>query len=465
MGRRPSGPGFIVASRCVRHNQPVLSREDAPLCLCSPKRRFRICLVLVAFVLWAALAGAAEPLRLGLGDCRARALDTAPALRAAAADLEAGRLGVDIATAGFLPALRAEGGYLRSSVDQRGVPDFAANNGENEYVARAVVSEPLYTGGALPAARSKARAEEVAAGHAVAATRAEVLVTTDQAYFSVLRAAQRQTIAEEGRAVSRELLRAAEVRFRNGEVPALDVGRLELEVAQASTTVDATRADLAIARSELGTLIGLAGAAFEVEPLPEDEGPPSSESLDDIVGPALTARPEVKRLEAELQALESAVGLAHGARLPQVHAEAAGGYDSLTLPDRQNAGWDAGLTVSIPLWDWNILARRERIAGLEVEKARQRLAAAKRAVTLEVTRRYLEADLAHRRLATTVQAERLAERNAETARKGYGLGLLSSLELITAQRQATAAASERAAAEFDQRLARSQLDFAAGRLQ
>jgi outer membrane protein len=298
----------------------------------------------------------------------------------------------------------------------------------------------------------------------MAATRAEVLVTTDQAYLSVLRAAQRQTIAEEGRAVSKELLRAAEVRFRNGEVPALDVGRLELEVAQASTTVDGARADLAIARSELGTLIGLAGTAFEVEPLPEDEGPPSSESLDDIVEPALTARPEVKRLEAEVQALESAVGLAHGARLPQVHAEAVSGYDSLTLPDRQNAGWDAGLTVSIPLWDWNILARRERIARLEVEKARQRLAAARRAVTLEVTRRYLEADLAHRRLATTVRAERLAQRNAETARKGYGLGLLSSLELIIAQRQATAAASERAAAEFDQRLARSQLDFAAGRL-
>lgn len=448
----------MLPSWCPRHNRRVLRHLGAP-------GRARARVVLLALAATLPRNGAAERPRLNLSACRSRALETAPELKAATTELEASRLGVDIANAGFLPALRADGSYLRSSTGRRGVTDFAANNGENEYVARAVATEPLYTGGALGAARSKARADEAAAGHALAATHASVLLAADQAYFGVLRAAEGRAITEAAQAVASELLRAAQVRFRNGEVSAFDVDRFELEVAQATTAASAGDTELAIARSELGTLIGLDADSFEVEPLSQEETRPPIGTLDDLVTGSVAARPEVKRLEADLQSLESSVGLARAARLPQVRAEAAGGYDSLTLPDRHNAGWEAGVTLSMPLWDWSILARRERIARLDVDRARQRLAAARRAVTVEVTRRYLEADLARRRVTTAIEAEKLAERNAERARKGYGLGLLSSLDLVTAQHQRTAAASERAAAEFDQQLTRSRLDFATGRLE
>lgn len=427
-------------------------------------RHVRLASLLLALTVLQATATAAQTISLDRDACRRRALAAAPEMRSAAGDVTAGGLNLDIANAGFLPTLHGEGAYLRSSTDRHGVPDFAANNGADEYVARGVLSQPLYAGGALAAARRKAQAEQGAATYALVATRSQVVLAADEAFYAVLTATERGTIAESAQAVSAELLRAARVRLGNGEIPALDVGRLELEVAQATTVVDSAHTQLAIARNELATLIGVPDSDLEVRPLQDEDGA-RPESLDDLVASAAASRPEVKRLDLEVQALESAVGLAHGARLPQLRAEAAAGWDSLTLPDGQNAGWQAGVTLSVPLWDWKILERREHLALIEVDQARQQLAALRRAITLEVTRRYLEADLAGRLLTTAVQAERLARRNAESARQGYGLGLVSNLELITAERQATAAASDRSATRFAQLLAESRLDFAAGRLE
>ena len=406
----------------------------------------------------------AQIVSLDRDECRARAIATAPEIRVAEGDVEAGGLNLGIANAGFLPTLNGEGAYLRSSTDRHGIPDFAANNGEDEYLARGVLSQPLYAGGALSAARRKAQAEQGAASHALAATRSQVLLAADEAFYSVQTGAERVTIAEAAQATSVELLRAARVRFDNGEIPALDVGRLELEVAQATTAVDSARTQLSIARDELATLVGVSASAVDVRPS-QDDDVPRAESLDDVIASASASRPEVKKLELDVQALEGAVGLARGARLPQLRAEAAAGWDSLALPDGRNGGWQAGVALSVPLWDWKVLERREHLAQVEVDKARQRLAAVRRAITLEVTRRYLEVDLASRLLATAIQAERLARRNADSARQGYALGLVSNLELITAERQATAAASDRSATRLAQRLATSRLDFAAGRLE
>ena len=174
-----------------------------------------------------------------------------------------------------------------------------------------------------------------------------MVLAADEAFYGVLTATERRTIAESAQAVSAELLRAARVRLGNGEIPALDVGRLELEVAQATTAVDSAHTQLAIARNELATLIGVPESDLEVRPLQDEDGA-RPESLNDVVASAAASRPEVKRLDLEVQALESAVSLAHGARLPQLRAEAAAGWDSLTLPDGQNAGWPAGVTLVDP---------------------------------------------------------------------------------------------------------------------
>jgi outer membrane protein TolC len=402
---------------------------------------------------------------LDLGECHARALQTAPELAGAAADVQAGRLSVRIADTAILPTLRAEGGYLRSSVDRHGVPDFAANNGEDEYIARGVVRQPVYAGGVLTAARAKARSEAAATEETLATVRAQVLLATDRAYFTTLATRAKRTIAESALAVAIELLRAAHVRLENGQVASSDVAKLELEAANARTALSDADADAAIARNDLAILVGLPADGFDLQPLASGPGAPDKYPPEENLIAEALRRPDVRRLEADVRATEAAVGLAHGARLPQVSAEAAGGYDSLDFPDRRNVGWQAGVAVTAPLWDWSGLANRERMARFEVEKARKRLEAAQRAVCAEVGRRYLELKRARDRLLTSAAAQRLAKRNADITRQGYELGLLSSLELITAQRQATAARSEHSAATYDERVATSELDFAMGRLQ
>lgn len=403
---------------------------------------------------------------LDLADCRARALDNAPELAGAVAGRDASELNVRIADATILPALRGDGGYLRSSVNQHGIPDFAANNGENEYTARAVVTQPIYAGGSLAAERAKARAEAVAAQHGLESVRAQVIWSTDRAYFGALSADEQRTAAESALAVEQELLRGARVRLQNGQVAAFDVEKLELEVANATTTLRAAEADVRIARGDLGILIALPPEAFVLRTATDAPGVVAAEAtLEKLIEQAVLDRPDLKRLESQLRSVEATVTSAHGARLPQVSGHAAAGYDSLNLPDRHNAGWEAGVTVSLPLWDWDGLANRERIARLEVEKARQQLEAARRGVRAEITRRYYEVKRARDRVETSATAEQLAARNADIARHSYELGLVSSLDLITAQRQAISARAESVAARYELRVSLTELDFATGKLQ
>lgn len=412
----------------------------------------------------APIGAASDVLRLDLSECRRRASEHAPEVAGAIADVEVGRLGSDIANGARLPSLSAESGYVHSSVDRHGTPDFAANNGEHEYTARAVVRQPIYAGGSLTAARDKARAEELGAQYGLTSARSQVLAATDDAYFTVLGTEEKLGIARDAREVTDGLFHASRVRFDNGEVAELDVAKFELEVANATTTVHAAESDLAIARSTLAVLIQLPVEAFALEPMGEADASSGLAPLDQLLAHARAERPDLQRLETDLQALESAVGVARGARLPQVNAEAAGGYDSLAVPNDRNAGWEAGVSISLPLWDWSTLANRERIARLDVERGRQRLEAGRRAVTMEVTRRFHEAELARQRLDASAAAETLASRNATMARKGYDLGLVSSLDVITAEHQATTARSEHAAAHYDLYRALSQLEFATGQL-
>lgn len=427
-----------------------------------PRAGLTLQLVSVLFLGGAGTCAATGP-TLDLAACRARALETSPEVASASSDVEAAQLGIRMAGAAFLPALRGEGSYLRSSVDRRGVPDFAANNGENEYVARGVVTQPVYAGGSLTAGRAKAQADERGAEHGLASARAEVLLSVDRAYFAVLDADEKRAIAEGALAGAQRLLGATRVRLQNGEVPAFDVAKLDLEVANAMTVLRRAEADTAIARSDLAILIALPPDGFTLAPTERDSSTDLA-SLDELVARALAERPDVKKLEADMHAREQAVGQARGARFPQVTAEAAGGYDSLNLPDRHNVGWQAGLGVSVPVWDWNLLANREHIARLEFEKAHQRVLAARRVVRAEVNRGYLQAKLARDRLDMSAAAERLASHNADIARRGYDLGLVSSLDLITAERQVTTVRAEQATARYAERVALSELEFATGRL-
>ena len=407
-------------------------------------------------------ADGGRPLHLDLAACRARAVEVAPEVAIAAADARAGALGVDVAGAARLPAVRAESGYVRSSVDRHGAPDFVANNGRNEYIARAIVSQPLFAGGALRGERDRAVASAAGARDGLLAVRVQVSLAADRAYFGSLLADQRQAIAADAVRSSENQLRAARTRLGLGEIAALDVGRFELESSTAATTLAAAAADAAGARSDLATLLQLSDEDFELDP-PAESSPPRSLPEAELAQ-VLRDRPDLRQQEAEVAAAEAAVAVARGARLPQVAAEVAGGWDSLHAPDGRNPGWQVGINVTIPVWDWNALARREDIARLEVEKARQRFEAARRVARNDVLRRARELDLARERLAHAEVSATVAERNVTAARRGYELGLVSGLDLVTAERDGMAARLEHVVARYAVRLAGSEYDFAVGRL-
>lgn len=135
-------------------------------------------------LLSAAAVRAQQVLPLTLDECRARALAHSEELQQAGNRLEQARLDRQIASAASLPKIEgsATGAYVAPDIDMMGMELRMRGT----YMAGLTLTQPIYAGGKIAAARRMARIGEEAAGEQLRMTRMEVLVEADNAYWTLV---------------------------------------------------------------------------------------------------------------------------------------------------------------------------------------------------------------------------------------------------------------------------------------
>jgi outer membrane protein len=420
-------------------------------------------------------------LRLTVEDAVSRAVAASPGLArlsAQEAAAEAQRRG---AHAERWPQLDLSAGYQRRSA----VPELAIvaptsdparpvervvvfPNIQDNWRARAGVALPLYTGGRVSAQVAAAEQGRAAAQEDLRAGRADLVLETKTAYWSLVTAREGVRVLEESIKAFDAHLRDAQNRERFGmaarnEVLAVQVERDRVELEQLQATAGAE-----LAEANLQRLLDLPPLTRVEAAEPLAAPPPVTAPLEALVAEAATARPERKALAARASAASAMAGAERGARLPQLAL--SGGY-SYANPNRDivpptadwKDTWDVGVGLSWNLFDGGRRSAGEARARAQADAVREQLRELDRAIRLEVTRRTLELQTARARVALAERSVASAAENRRVAGDRYREGVIPSSERLDAELAHERAALAHTEALAALRLAAAGLDRAVGR--
>lgn len=312
-----------------------------------------------------------------------------------------------------------------------------------------------HTTNLVASARLQAKADEQNA----VATKEDVLLAVDQAFYIALQTHAVLSVAEQTVA-SRQLLADQVSALTKSKLKSdLDLSFANVNLAQAKLLyLDALNNDKS-AIASLSAILGYPtlenfGLMNDTEPLT----PPPAD-VDALIADAFSKRPEILALEFESESAEKLHQSDRDQMFPTISALAAYG-DSPIRDDRVYGPYGAvGVNVQIPVFNGFLFSSKSRETDLRAQAMRQRLTDLRNRISRDVRTSWLTANTGFDRV--TVSEQLLAQANLalDLAQTRYKLGLSSIVELSQAQLQQTQAEIGNAQAGYEYRLALSVLRY------
>jgi outer membrane protein TolC len=363
--------------------------------------------------------------------CIQKAIARHPGIAIAAIEVQASSSRLRSAEAQRLPVIGLSSGYLYSS-NRDGTLDFVANNAPHETRAQVGVSWQPDTG-ALGAAVRRAQADLEAAGWSAQAIRARLALDVATAFCTALRTQHASEALAEAAGSARRQLQTVQRMVEAGKASRFDLQRTTATMASQEARLAQAEVDHRQALRRLALLIGESTDGPLAEP---DEA--KAVPIDDLAAVAET-RPEVHRAAAIIQARLADQQIAERALWPQLSATASSGLDTGTWPSWQHLGWQAGLNLSWPIWDWGNLQSQADAARLAAARSEAERRLAVQTATTEVIDAEALLARAVGQLTPLRRAAEASKQAFEMASRGFAEGGIGSLEVLLAQQAAVEA--------------------------
>ena len=406
------------------------------------------------------LAGVTAPAQATtLEEAIAAAMSHAPEIEAARADADAAGARIREAKGMALPSAAISGTIGYGRLDPQGYFGLAAAN-VTPRAAQLSIEQPLFMGGRVGGAIAQAKAGNEAARAGEAITRSQIAVATVQAYGDVLTTRRMVGLYEQMTAQMEEIRRQARLRFKAGESPSTDIAQAEARLAEAQAALEQARGFVASADARFANVTGLAPQGLQ--PLPASPALPGS--LDEALEGARANNPAIAQAEAALDAARAASRGARAERLPTVGAFAEGAtVRDQFFPDYRADSAAVGVRARWQLFAGGRVAAKITESDSAVRAADARVRAARSAVD-EQTISAFEGARAAALVETAAARQALAATQArDSVRHEVRVGLKPQLDLLDAEREATAAAVNEARAQSDRILAAYRLLALLGR--
>lgn len=291
------------------------------------------------------------------------------------------------------------------------------------------------------------------------ATREQVLLAVDQAFYNALQAHAVLAVAQETVAARQTLSDQVEALFKSNLKSQLDFSFASVNLAQAKLLFLDAQNNESAALAALAAVLGYSGLQnfHLVEDPTSNSAPPGN--IDDLISQALTARPEMLALGFQYQAAQKFQSAEHDLYLPTVQAVGVVGDTPVRDPILSNWYGAVGVNVGIPIFNGFLYSARSHEARLKTQAAQGRVLDLRNRISRDVRTAWLNANAAYQKLAVTQQLQDQSNLALDLAQTRYKLGLSSIVELSQAQLQQTQAQIGNAAAGFDYRLALAILQY------
>jgi outer membrane protein len=298
----------------------------------------------------------------------------------------------------------------------------------------------------------------------VTATRADVLLGVNQAYFAALRAQAVLQVAEQT-VKSRQLVADQTGALQKSNLKSgLDVSFANVDLAQAQLLLIQAQNDVQSSFADLSAALGYSDQrAFVLADQPPQPAPPAD--FAPLVQEALQNRPELIGQDLNVKSAQSYATAERDLWLPTISAVGVAGlipFRQDTLASRYAA---AGFNVNVPIFNGRLFTARKNEATARANAQEQFLRDLQNRIVRDVRAAWLNANSAFQRLAVTEQFLNEATQAFDLAQSRYGLGLSSIVELSQAQLNKTQAEITRVSAQYDYEGRMAYLNYQLGRMQ
>lgn len=355
-------------------------------------------------------------------------------LKAAAARFEQARAVADVARSGFFPRLGVSFLPLRQADSEHRPTGGKPGHTYGTYTVPFDLSYELDLWGRVRRTTESATAQSEASSDDVESARLAIHAEVAADYFALRALDSERALLLESIQVYRKSLELTRNRRAGGMVS-------DLDVAQAETVLKTTEAqlpDIALQRTKyehaLAVLTGNNASLFHVSEQPLDLAPLTIPP--GLPSELLERRPDIAAAERRMAAANANIGVATAAFFPSVKLAGLAGYQSgdiSMLFDWPSRFWAIGSSLSLPLFDGGQLNATLR----QTKAAYEETVAKYRGVVLSAFADAENSIAAEHLLAIEYEqalaALRAAQKQLEIANNRYRSGLVTYLEVATAQ--------------------------------
>lgn len=387
---------------------------------------------------------AQQPLRLSLTECREMALSHSEELQQADNTLRQAELDREIAKTAFLPNIEgsAIGAYMFPDMDMMGMKLRMRGT----YLAGINLTQPIYTGGKITTGQRLARIGEETATEQHRMTRMDILVETDNAYWTYIAVKRKVQMLESYHAQMDTLYCQTETALMAGMATENDLLRIETKRSDIRYQLQKTQNGADLCRMSLCQIIGVDfNTAIEAVDTTFVISEPGQLTSD------MNARPELHLLEKQVAAEKEQIRMARADMLPTVGLSLGYSYfgniklngttdigNGITIPYSQEFRDGIGLAmlaVKIPIFHWGESRKKIRKAQYKLHNAELELQKNTRLLSIEVQQAIRNVQDGYLLIHTAKTGIQQADENLRVMRNRYAASMASLTDLLDAQSQ------------------------------
>ena len=279
-----------------------------------------------------------------------------------------------------------------------------------------------------------------------------LVVRVASAYFESLMADEQLDLVLAQKKTYTALVDAANKGFAAGSGTRTDIDDAQSRLDMATAQELEARQNQDLARRQLQLLVNQPVAQIaKLNVAALQLSPPMPANLDEWTRKAELASPEMKALQARLDAARREVSKAQAGHLPTLDAVAQwsnSGSENTTRVNSRYENKSIGLQLNIPLYSGGYVNSTIRQAVAEQTRAEESLEALRRDLGVRVHKEYRGVSEGVVRVKALEQAARSAEQMMKSTQMSLKAGSRTQLDVLNAQQQYTLALRDLATARF-----------------
>jgi outer membrane protein len=306
--------------------------------------------------------------------------------------------------------------------------------------------------------------EEKAANASSLATREEIVLAADQAFYGALTAqavlqvakqtvnARQATQTQVNQMAANKLKSTLDLSFAN-----VNLSQAQLLQLDAQNNADATMA----------ALDAVLGLDHEVTYQLIDDSSQNSApapAFEPLIQTALAQRLDLQSLTFAEQSAQNFARAQWDQRLPSITAVGTAGTVPIRVDQYYTNNWWGGIGVNmnIPIFNGFLYSAEAKEAKYRAQAEAERTRSLRDQIVRDVRTAWLQANTAYQRIGVTAELLKQSNLALQLAQTRYQLGLSSIVELSQAQLQQTSAAIDNTNAQYEYRLAIATLNYQVG---